>query len=123
VNGGWVLARWAAWVRTQRTADEPCLVGWPGRTVRSQGARLRGQPGPGAQRAGGRNAGDVADLGHQRHRGLLADAGEHVEAGTRGSGVARARRSRSGRVMIESMASMRARQSSTIARATGAGQG
>jgi hypothetical protein len=39
-------------------------------------AYLRGEPGPGAQLAGGREPTDVPDLGDQRHRRQLADAGE-----------------------------------------------
>jgi hypothetical protein len=42
-------------------------------------AHLRGQPGPGAQLAGRREAGTLADLGDQRHCGELADTGQDHE--------------------------------------------
>jgi hypothetical protein len=42
-------------------------------------AHLGGQPRPGTQLAGRWEAGDVADLGHQRHGGELADPGQGHE--------------------------------------------
>jgi hypothetical protein len=72
---GWRLAVWAASCPIPRTHGEPCLAMWPWRSVRSQVAHLWGQAGPGAQLAGGGEATDVTDLGDQRHRRRLADAG------------------------------------------------
>jgi hypothetical protein len=41
---------------------------WPWVDLAVGVAHLGSQPGEGAQLAGGREAADVADLGHQRHR-------------------------------------------------------
>jgi hypothetical protein len=52
---------------------------WPWRTLRSQVAHRRRQPGPGAQLASRGEAADVADLGDQRHGRQPTDPGQDLK--------------------------------------------
>jgi hypothetical protein len=82
-----VLAFWAASSSTHRTHGDPCLVMWPWRTLRSQVAHRGGEPAPGAQLAGGREATDLADLGDQGHGGDRPDARQRLQGIDAGVGL------------------------------------
>jgi hypothetical protein len=78
-----VVIFWAASTSAQRSAGEPWREMWPWRALPSELRTVGGQSRPRAQVAGGRKAGDVADLGDDQHRGVAADAAdlaEHVDA-------------------------------------------
>jgi hypothetical protein len=81
-------------------------------------AHRGGEPAPGAQLAGGREATDVADLGDQVMAVIGPIPGRACSAWTRGSGLARASRSRSSLATSGVIASIRPQQSSTMVRWT-----
>ena len=81
-------------------------------------AHRRGEPGPGAQLAGSREAADVANLGDKVMAVIGPIPGRACSAWTRGSDLVRASRSRSSRATSGPMASTRARQSVTTVRCT-----
>jgi hypothetical protein len=109
------LAVWAASCRIQRIHGEPCLVMWPWRILRSE-LRTWGQPGPGAQLAGGWEAADVADLGNQGHGRQLGDAGQGHKGLDPGVGLASAPISLSRPAIGLARVSSTPQQSSMIAR-------